>query len=246
MDLTKDTLWVLGDSFCDSRWSAIVSAYLTPSEKYPSPKHVKLYNYAEGSMDTQSILDNWIKLLPYMKENDAIVVCVSDISRTRFPMKLEYVYTLPHTPNPHFAPEINSYFRYAPVGYDPALETSKSYKLDVPFSDMGKFRDFSKLENSILATSSYDNSKKDIIEALYKITPCHKKFIYNWTDDDILKSDYIHSKDWITENIMNGNWETQHQQWISSNGESGVRYDWHLSDGCEQLMADYFIKEFEL
>lgn len=245
MDLMKDTFWVLGDSFCDNRWDVILNRYF--GKKYPSPFATRFYRYAEGSADTQTIIDNWIKLLPYMGERDAIVVCVSDISRNRIPKKEKYIHTLPFEPNPNRAPQINSYFSYAPVGYDPLFEeVAKTYRLDIPFSDMNKFKEFNQSQNAILSTKSYDSSKKDIIEALYKITPCHKKFIYTWTNDDILKSKNIYSKDWLTENIFNGNWETQHDDWVKSNGEIGIEYDFHLSDECDKLMAEYFIKQFEL
>jgi hypothetical protein len=244
MDLTKNAFWVIGDSFCDSRWSVFLTRYL--QTKYPSPSVTKFYNYAEASMDTQTILDNWIKLLPHMSEGDAMVACVSDISRTRFPKHPEFVHTLPFEPNPYKGPKINSYFRYGPAGYDPANEPNHTRQLDVPFFDLSIFTKFAKLENSILSTKSYDNSKIDIIEALYKITPCHKKFIYTWVNADILKSENIYSKDWLTKNVFDGKWETQHDDWVNTNGESGKQNDFHLSDGCDNIMSDYFIKEFEL
>lgn len=243
LDLTKNNFWVFGDSFCDNRWDVSVGRYL--QTKYSSHSITHFYNYAASSMDTQTIIDNWIKLLPHMNEADVIVVCVSDISRTRYPNKTEFLHTLPHQPNPYNAPEINSYFRYAPVGYDPSVD-AHSHKLDVPFYNSKEFAQFAKLENTILSTKSYNDSKVDIIEALYKLTPCHKKFIYTWTDDDILKSENIHSKEWITENIMNGSWETQHSDWVKTNGKTGHENDLHLSDGCDKLMAEYFIKEFDL
>ncbi len=242
MDLYKDAFWIIGDSFCDSRWSVFVSRYL--QTKYPSVPNTRLYNYAESSCDTQTIIDNWTKLLPHMSEGDAIVVCVSDISRVRYPKHPEFVYGLPHWPNPYNGPEINSYFRYAPIGYSPATEPHHTIKLDVPFTDMKEFAKFCRLENTILSTKSYDNSKIDIIEALYKLTPCHKKFIYTWTTDDILKSDCIYSKDWLTENVFDGKWETQHDVWLMTNGEKGIRQDFHLSDACDKIMAESFIKEF--
>lgn len=244
MNLTRNAFWIIGDSFCDSRWSVTVSRYL--QTKYSSTSITRFYNYAEGSMDTQTIIDNWTKLLPHMSEGDVIVVCVSDISRNRYPKHSEFVHTIPFEPNPYNGPKLNSYFRYAPVGYDPTVEPRHTIKLDVPFSDMEEFTKFSKLQNAILATKSYDNSKIDIIEALYKITPCHKKFIYTWTNDDILKSNCIYSKDWLTENLFDGNWETQHDDWVRTNGELGKENDFHLSDKCDKLMAEYFIKEFEL
>lgn len=253
MNLTKNAFWVIGDSFCDSRWSAFLTRYL--QTKYTSllsetcilQTITKFYNYAEASMDTQTIIDNWIKLLPHMSEGDVIVACVSDISRTRFPKHSKLVNTLPFDPNRHNGPKINSYFKYAPVGYNPANDPNNTRKLDVPFSDMNIFSKFAKLENTILATKSYNNSKIDIIEALYKITPCHKKFIYTWVDDDnMLKSENIYSKNWLTENVFDGKWETQHNDWVNTNGENGLQNDFHLSDKCDNIMSDYFIKEFEL
>lgn len=249
MDLTKDALWVLGDSFCTeatlpNRWPQNILEYF--HTKYESRFVTRYYNYAGGSMDTQTIIDNWIKILPYVKENDAIVVCVSDISRTRFPLKPELVHTLPFQPNANKAPELNSYFMYGPVGWDPVNSHIAIDRTDIPFTNPEDYRDFSRNENYILSTKSYDNSKIDIIEALYKITPCHKKFIYTWADFNILKSDYIHSKDWINENIMGGKWESLHEEWLRTNGQSGIKDDGHLSGDCEKMMSDYFMKEFEL
>ena len=105
MDIRKDALWVLGDSFCTEadtppRWPKILINHFWETKRIPHYE-TKYNNYAEGSMDTQTIIDNWIKLLPYMKENDAVIVCLSDISRTRFPLKNFWVGKLPFEPNPY-------------------------------------------------------------------------------------------------------------------------------------------------
>lgn len=252
MDLTKDTLWVLGDSFCTEceipsiRWSTIVRNYLT--NKYKRGCLLNYYNYAGGSMDTQTIIENWIKLLPYIKENDGIIICASDISRARYPLKESKFYQLPFTPNPFNAPLVDVNFDYAPVGFDPT-DSEFSWRvdnMDIPFTNPISFREYVRADNILLAGKAHNKNKTELIEALYKITPCHKKFIYNWVDDDILKSDYIYSKDWVSENVFDGKWETLHEEFIKTNGESGNKNDGHLSGDCEKMMAEYFIKEFEL
>lgn len=250
MDIRKDALWVLGDSFCTEadnppRWPKILVNHFWETKRIPHYE-TKYNNYAEGSMDTQTIIDNWIKLLPYMKENDAVIVCLSDISRTRFPLKNFWVGKLPFNPNPYKSPQINSYFMYGPVGWDPRNCEMAEERTDIPFTDMKEYFDFTRNQNYILATKSYDNSKKDIIEALYKITPCHKKFIYTWAHYNLLDSEVIYQKEWISKNIMNGNWESLDAEWIRTNGQSGIKGDMHLSGDCERMMAEYFIKEFEL
>lgn len=250
MDLTKDALWIFGDSFTaesdePKRFASRLREYFQTAYQ-KGELGVRYYNYSQGSMDTQTIIDNWLKVLPHMSENDAIIVCASDISRTRFPLKPEWVHTLPHKPNPYGAPEINSYYMYGPVGWDPVNSHLSTDMLDVPFPTALEHRTFTRHQNWILNTKSYDNSKIDLIEALYKLTPCKKKFVYTWADWDILQSEHIHSKKWIDENLFDGNWETLHEEWIRTNGESGVKNDGHLSTGCEQMMAEYFIKEFEL
>jgi hypothetical protein len=249
MDLSKDAIWILGDSFCaeavhPNRWTLNLLEYL--QKKYTSRSITKYYNYANGGMDTQTILDNWIKLLPFMKENDAIVVCVSDISRTRYPLKSNNVYSLPFLPNPNNAPLIDCHFMYGNSDWSDVSTSLAIENTDVPFTNTEDYRDFNRAQNYILSTKSYDNSKIDIIEALYKITPCHKKFIYTWADFNILKSDYIYQKNWVSENVFNGKWESLHEQFIRTNGASGIEHDGHLSSECEMMMANYFIKEFEL
>lgn len=249
MDLRKDALWVLGDSFCTEainppRWPQFLLEYF--SQKYESRFITRYYNYANGGMDTQTIIDNWINLLPHIKENDAIIVCVSDISRTRFPLKSKYTYTLPFQPNPNNAPLINCHFMYGQSAWDADSTYQAIEHTDVPFTKPQEYRDFNRNQNYILTTKSYDKSKIDIIESLYKITPCNKKFIYTWADFGILESEYIHQKNWISENVFNTKWESLHEEWVRTNGESGHKDDGHLSSVCEKLMAEYFIKEFEL
>lgn len=251
MNILTDTLWVLGDSFCTEadlpkRWPLIIKEYF--QIKYGAPSRIRYYNYAGGSMDTQTIIENWTKVLPLVKEGDAIVVCVSDISRARYPMKKECIYTLPFDPNPYNAPTISVNFNYAPVGWDPTLpEMDWAFKLlDIPFTSKENFKNYVRLDNTILSTSAHNNNKIELIEALYKLTPCDKKFIYTWTEQDILKSDFIYSKEWITENIFNNVWDTLHDDWERTNGLVGYESDRHLSERCEKLMAEYFIKEFEL
>lgn len=260
MDLTKNALWVIGDSFCRESmgiggspysWNGYVRTHFKSKYSVNQSK-IRYYNYAEGSCDTQTIIDNWIKLIPNMEEDDVIVVCLSDISRARFPLKMQNIRILPKDSNTdqyRFSspPTINSYFMYAPAGWNPSNPLMPSgHDTDVKFYGADKFRDYSWDTNILLNTEAYNNSKIDIIEALYKITPCKKKFIYTWIDDNTLNSENIHSKKWITENLFNGKWETQHESWVSSLGKIGNEGDGHLSDMCEKMMADYFIKKFEL
>ncbi len=252
MDLTKDSLWILGDSFCTEadnppRWANLLLNFLI--KKYNGNRRsTRYYNYAGGSMDTQTIIEIWIKLLPYIKENDAIIICASDISRARYPFKEPGHYSLPFQPNPNKAPEIDINFDYAPVGYDPTNPEmdERTNKLDVPFTTREAFRDYIRIDNVLLSSKAHDKNKIELIEALYKVTPCHKKFVYTWSKDDILKSNYIYSKDWVSENVMDGKWESLHEEWLRTNGECGNQHDGHLSGDSERMMFEYFIKEFEL
>jgi hypothetical protein len=199
-------------------------------------------------MDTQTIIENWIKLLPYIKEDDVIIICASDISRARYPFKEPGWYSLPFQPNANNAPEIGVNFDYAPVGYDPTNSEydERTDRLDVPFATREEFKKYVRTDNVLLSTKAHDKNKIELIEALYKATPCHKKFIYTWADFNILKSDYIYSKDWVSENIMGGKWESLHEEWLRTNGESGIKDDGHLSGDSERMMFEYFVKEFQI
>ena len=251
MDLEKNRIWIFGDSFCtesDSpkRWTQHLLDYFGKKYSFKFQNHY--CNYSGASMDTQTIIENWIKVLPFMDANDVMVVCLSDSSRARYPFKDGNEYTLPFLRNRNIEPTFNAYFEYAPVGYDPTdINTPQNFnKLDIPFSNTNDFKNHVRMDNAILSTKNNDKNKVELVESLYKITPCNKKFIYNWVDGDNLKSECIHSKDWVTHNIFNGVWDTLQDDWVRTNGEVGKQYDIHLSERCEKLMADYFIKEFEL
>ena len=90
----KNYIYVVGDSF------------VMPPNPNHIPNHIKenyywldvvsrnhpnhtLFIDGVPSRSFQSVIDNWIKILPRIKENDFLIICLPYIGRTRLPLKEE-------------------------------------------------------------------------------------------------------------------------------------------------------------
>ena len=87
---------------------------------------------------------------------------------------------------------------------------------------------------------SVEENYTEVIESLYKITPC-KKYIFSW-DDMKHKTDIIEYKKDITEKL---GWSTLDDLYKETNGEAGREYDFHWDYKFEKIFADYIKNKFK-
>jgi hypothetical protein len=78
----KNRLFIIGDSFASpSNDQSFYGRIL--QENYPE---IRVSWGGQSSRDIQSIIDDWIKLLPHFTENDYLIVAIPVFYRTRLPL----------------------------------------------------------------------------------------------------------------------------------------------------------------
>lgn len=244
-------IWLFGDSFSTdghlcgglrnvlrSNAETIHSKYNFYDESYTiSGEEYMIRNYSGGSMDMQTIIDFWTKSLHKIKEEDIVIVNLTDYARFRLSLRDECIYVSPHHPH-HSIYELKSYFNYANNGFltnNGYLECIKDVMSEYKLTEYCDKTAYERLQESVRLNYF------EIIESLYKLTPTNNKLVWSWNDQYI--ADFIYDKDRVTNEIV-GYWETQDDVYIKTNGQSGVKGDKHLSDECNRILAEYFYKKF--
>lgn len=232
----KNKIYVLGDSFSANGSSPITN----PSNKYIFWVDIfkKYFEdscetlvYAEGSRDTQTILDTWIKILPKIQKNDFLIIGFPYFSRYRFPRseksyKVENELTIRH------------------IGQVGEYDVSNN---ELEFFDKTYNRDYllEKLSYNEIINSSKASSlnNKEIIESLLKLTKC-KSLLFSWTRfKDGYKPDTLKDKGDLEKEI--GYWGTQHEVHKRTNGKYGILNDLHWDETMHRKFAEYAIKLFK-
>lgn len=232
----KKTIWLFGDSFSTSpRYPKYLRKFIF--NKWPDdgkwPYQIK--DYAGGSMDMQTIIDFWIKSLPEIKEDDVVLINLTDPSRIRLSLTNDTTYTNSNSPG-----DKNCYFDYINnATYNRQCNVSLNMQSVLNTNELEKFCEILQIE---FLNNSYEKNYLEIVESLYKITPTKNKLIWSW--HDIFQNEFIYSKSKITDLIFNGKWETQHDEFVSSDGKLGTEHDRHLSSNCDKLIAEFFYKKF--
>lgn len=178
-----------------------------------------VFQYTEPSRDLQTILDIWIKLLPNLNEDDCLIIGFPYFSRWRLP-KSEKVYKNENgLINRHFG----QHGEYNIQDGDLEFYDESTNRDDL----IDSLRDNQIINSSI--ASSLNN--KEIIESLYKVTPC-KVLLWSWTRfKPPYKPENLFDKTDL-ENEMNF-WETQNDVYNKTNGKYGIKGDCHWSEDCQ-------------
>lgn len=158
-------------------------------------KKITPYFLGNPGRDTQTILDIWIKYLPYLSEEDLLVVFLPSFIRTRLP-KSEYG-------SLHLDDDTSIFYDYfvGTKSYSP-----KEISLEIWEKQHTKEYFVEKLETQELINGSNASILNfiEVIDSLYKMTPC-KKIIHCW-DYKKFDSDKIIYREEMTELL--GMWDT--------------------------------------
>jgi hypothetical protein len=183
-----------------------------------------------ANRDVQTIVDNWIKLLPNLKSDDLLIICLPFFQRTRLPLaEHQWIKSVK-------SKDIKVINRF--VGPQMAhlwdLEFwGKEYNTKEWMSRM-------KIQEIINSSNASILNSIEVIESLVKIT--HSKlFVFTW-DEMVIKSDAILDKTYFESNI--GKWHTFDDDYKESNGEHGKLVDFHWSFSYNKLVAEHLINKF--
>jgi hypothetical protein len=230
----KNNLFVIGDSFC--RDTFYVKPTLNQNKVFWANElsyklGTNLICDGEPSRDVQTIIDNWIKVLPHIKPEDYLVICIPFFKRTRLPLS-EKNYQI---------------FEKGDVKYVNRFVGTPSYdNTNTEIETFGKQYSWKKFEADLKTQEIINGSNAsqlnfiEIIESLYHLTNA-KKFVFSWDIMDF-KSYIIEDKDVLTKNI--GIWETHRDVYYESNGKHGLENDIHWSYKMNILFSEYLYKKF--
>lgn len=184
-----------------------------------------------ANRDVQTIIDNWIKLIPYLTNSDRLIICLPYFRRTRVALTKPHWYKS-YKPYPD---DINIINRF--IG--PQMFTSN---LSLEF--WGKDLDVETLSNMLIpqeiinSTYAAQMNQIEVIESLVKITPC-KSVVFTWDEMEI-KSNVIKDKRYLTKEISF--WQTLHDEFIQTNGVIGKELDFHWGSRFNVEFAKWLFK----
>jgi hypothetical protein len=183
------------------------------------------------SRNAQSMIDNWIKLLPVMSKDDYLIIGLPFFGRTRLPMKLGQGQYTEKNEFVYLDRFIGTY------SYNPSHCDLEFWNKDYDRDYMTNLMVPQEIINS--SDSSHYNFI-EIIESLIKITPC-KTYVYSW-DDMKIKSDVIEDKSMIIKNL--GYWETFEDVYRKTEGKEGMHGNFHWSFPFNKSFGNYVLSKF--
>lgn len=177
---------------------------------------------AESGRDPQTIIENYIKFLQYVGNDDVVILFLSSFMRARLPLH-ECDYT--HIEKEEFK-ITNRFICPSYYGY-----TQK--KLEIENLDWKYLNEKLSIQSWINNTNSNILNQIEILESLNKIKKTNI-FIFSW-DYINVKNNIIKDRKLITDEL--GFWETL--------VDLGVEHDFHWSEKTHQSFANYLIKEIK-
>jgi hypothetical protein len=230
MEVSKtNRLFIIGDSFATpSNDGSFYGKILR--EEFPE---IEVSWGGQGSRDVQSIIDDWIKLLPHLTENDYLIVAIPVFFRTRLPLSEDNWGDIGLT-------GMNLIKRF--VG-------TQSYKEGTDLEFFGRTFNGSYLE-SITNNQSIINSTKaseinffEVIDALRKITKA-KNYAFSWAEFERPPKpfdDYAELKRKI------GIWRTMRDDFLEFGSKYiNAEHDRHWQNDTHKAFANMIIKEFKI
>lgn len=185
----------IGDSWVTNFFGPRPPHDKTPIYQFWKEKGFNPHFIGNPGRDTQTILDIWIKYIPYLSEEDLLVIILPVFSRTRLP-KTEYGNLHIHKNIPNF----HDYF----VGSNSFTPTEMSLEIWGTQHTKDYFKKNLETQELINGSNASILNFIEIVDSLSKITPC-KKIVHCW-DYKKYNSDNIIYREEMTNLI--GSWET--------------------------------------
>lgn len=227
----------IGDSFCtpfyqyepenDGDEKFFWVDYLT--EKLPEYEVV-----CDGwpSRDVQTIIDNWIKCIPNLYEDDYLVICLPYYRRTRLPFHEN-----------HYTTFESKDFRIRHINRFVGTPSYHKELERLEFWDQNYNRQYflETLSNQEIINSSKASQLNflEIIDSLIKVTKC-RTYVFSWDVMDY-KSENVEDKIDITSKV--NYWETNWDVYNKTNGVKGCKGDCHWSHPMNKKFGEYMYKK---
>jgi hypothetical protein len=184
------------------------------------------------SRDVQTMVDNWIKLIPTINPEDFLIVGFPYMGRTRLPAKLGQGMYTDDNEFVYFDRFIGT--RQFNNKYNELEFWGKDY-------DMDYFVKLMEGQEIINMSNAAHYNFIEIVESLVKITPC-KTYLFSW-DYMKIKSNLIEDRQDITNNI--GHWESITDEYYNTGGKRGSIGNLHWSFGYNKFFGEYVLTKMK-
>ena len=230
---------IIGDSFC---MKCIEEIKIRPNEencfwgdilKIELKDEFETIIDAQPSRDANTILENWIKVIPHLKEDDFLVICFPTLTRTRVPFNKSNYDILESSDK-----EIRILNRfYGTASYDNSYQHLEYWGNEYNWKH---FEENLKYQEMINGSVANELNFLELIESLSKLTKCGK-YIFTW-DEFGQMSNYIRNKDNVKEDV--GLFETFNDVFLETNGECGLT-DFHWSFKMNKIFGKFIVEKIK-
>ena len=244
-------LWIIGDSFTGTHpktWTFKICEQFIGEHYYVSSR---------GSRDIQTIFDIFLHKLHKIQPNDIVILFLPTLSRFRLPLETPYIDVEWADDLDNKISDINmnsmiGNMAYVSISNDkPSIEEEEMYKkqltLEWPLNHLNpkifqpnppdEEPNFANISQMINTSNAFVDNWNRILKSVQSYVP-FKLLYYSWTDE--YNSDYVVGKSEITSNL--GFWEKLDDVWKKTNGEQGVKDDFHWSPKMHESFANYIIQ----
>lgn len=227
-------LVILGDSFSHRGYEYKNKQYFWASHLHNEFKDThNLIVDSFPSRDAQTIIDNWIKLIPKLTENDIIIIGIPFFIRMRVPLApKDYMI------EKYDDLEIINRFITHHSWY--ITDSEKIYMGNIPLDKSELDSHINFFEHLYYENESIEKNYNEIIDSLYDLTPA-KKYLFSW-DNMKNQTDVIEYKNDICNKI---GWKTLDDLYKETNGEWGTLGDFHWHPEFEITFGNYLIDKFK-
>lgn len=231
----RNKFFILGDSFCYGGHIHKEREYFFANDlrKEFKDTHEVIVD-AYPSRDVQTIIDNWIKLIPHLTKDDILVVAIPFFTRIRVPLAAkDYMMT------EWSDGELETRFVTHHSWYHAENQSLYINGIDVSKEELDKKIEF--LEQMYFEHDGVEKNYNEVIKSLYDITNC-SKYLFSW---DNMKNQIpeIEYKDEITKKI--GSWTTIRDVYLETNGEYGIEHDFHWDYRFHPKFSKYLTEKFK-
>lgn len=189
---------------------------------------------AKGGRDAQTIIDNWIKVIPNLHEKDILIIFLPHMSRTRFSLaESEYSNVISKDETIKLINRFSSpgcYFGEQLEIWDGEGDCESQYL----FERLG-------FQSLIMNSKAMLENFKEIMISLLRLSK-NKTFIFTW-DTINYDNPLIYDKEKLTNEL--GIWETLDDVYEQTSGNFGRKNDHHWSSRTDTKFGKYVIKLIE-
>lgn len=185
----------------------------------------------QGGIDTQTIIDNWIKVTPNLTKDDLVILFLPHMSRTRVSLEKSAYFEVKSKnedikiTNRFVSP--GCYFNQPLEIWDGEGKCSREFL----FARLG-------FQSLIMASKAMLDNICEVMSSIIKLSK-NRVYIFSWDHINCVDS-FIFDKQILEKEL--GIWETLDDVYKNTSGSCGAINDHHWSSRTNKLFGEFLIK----